>query len=88
MTANISKQLSYQFRSALQRDPTLGFQQDFPNEEVENYVRTVLKGQSSRLRKRGRVGILSVYPNLEKNKLRISDKRRSGNSRFIHNSYG
>jgi hypothetical protein len=45
MTANISKQLSYQFKSALQRDPTSGFQQDFPNEEVENYVRTVLKGQ-------------------------------------------
>jgi hypothetical protein len=45
MTANISMQLSYQFRSALQRDLTCGFQQDFPQEEVENYVGTVLRGQ-------------------------------------------
>jgi hypothetical protein len=45
MTANISMELSYQFRSALQRDLTSGFHLDFPEEEVANYVRTSLKGQ-------------------------------------------
>jgi hypothetical protein len=45
MTSNISMQLSYQFRSALQRDLTSGFHLDFPEEEVENYVRTSLTGR-------------------------------------------
>ena len=45
MTSNISMQLSYQFRSALQSDLPSGFQQDFPGGEIENYVGTVLKGQ-------------------------------------------
>jgi hypothetical protein len=45
MTTNISMELSHQFESALHKDLTLGFQQDFPHTEVENYVNTVLKGQ-------------------------------------------
>jgi hypothetical protein len=45
MTANISMQLSHHFRSALASNLTSGFQKDFPEEEVEKYVHTQLKGQ-------------------------------------------